>query len=254
MAEINVKDIVIKPIKSSIANDFVKRWHYSGKTTQNSQLHFGAFYDGVLHGVMSFGPSIDKRKTVAIVQGTKFNDYLELNRMAFDSFLPKNSESRSISIALKLIKKHYPTMEWIISFADGTQCGDGTIYRASGFVLAGIKKNTTMLLMPDGTIMADKTLNDHLTKKSGWWKKNGAKPLEGFQLRYIYFLDPTAKDRLTVPILPYSAIDKSGAGMYLGKSKSCVASTSASTTTDQVEEGGAAPTATLHFTEASHAK
>ena len=245
--EIDVKKIIIKPINSKVANVFVKKWHYSGKTTQNSQLHFGAFYDGILHGVMSFGPSIDKRKTVALVKGTKFNDYLELNRMAFDSFLPKNSESRSLSVALKLIKKHYPNMEWIISFADGTQCGDGTIYRASGFVLAGLKKNTTMLLMPDGTIMADKTLNDHLTKKSGWWKKNGARPLDGFQLRYIYFLDKSAKERLTVPILPFSAIDKAGARMYLGEKQSSVGSSKVEQPPILEEEGGAVPTSTLHF-------
>jgi hypothetical protein len=36
------------------------------------------------------------------------------------------------------------------------------------------------------------------------------------QLRYLYFLHPTAKDRLTVPVLPYSAIAEAGATMYKG--------------------------------------
>ena len=139
--DINVKDIIIKPINSTTANAFVKKHHYSGKVTSNSQLHFGAFYKNVLHGVMSFGPSLDKSKIVGLVKDTKWNDFLELNRMAFDDYLPKNSESRSISVAMKLIKKHYPNIEWVVSFADGTQCGDGTIYRASGFVLTMIKKN-----------------------------------------------------------------------------------------------------------------
>lgn len=48
------------------------------------------------------------------------------------------------------------------------------------------------------------------------FKDAGWKPKEGFQLRYIYFLDPTAKDRLTVPILPFSEIERRGAGMYKG--------------------------------------
>ena len=47
-------------------------------------------------------------------------------------------------------------------------------------------------------------------------RKIGAVPIPGFQLRYIYFLDPTAKDRLTVPILPFSEIERRGAGMYKG--------------------------------------
>lgn len=40
---------------------------------------------------------------------------------------------------------------------------------------------------------------------------------QGFRLRYIYFLDKKYKDRLTVPILPFSKIDEMGAGMYKGE-------------------------------------
>ena len=47
--------------------------------------------------------------------------------------------------------------------------------------------------------------------------EQGWKPKAGFQLRYVYFLDPTARERLTVPILPFSEIDKRGAGMYRGQ-------------------------------------
>lgn len=41
--------------------------------------------------------------------------------------------------------------------------------------------------------------------------------LEGFQLRYVYFLDKSYRKRLTVPELPFSAIDEAGAGMYKGE-------------------------------------
>ena len=135
------KEIIVKVITSKIANAFVKKQHYSGKVVPNSTLHFGCFLDKRLHGVMSFGPSINKKGTINLVGGTGWNEFIELNRMAFDDFLPKYSESRCISIAMKLIKKNAPHIKWVISFADGTQCGDGTIYRASGFKLVGIAKN-----------------------------------------------------------------------------------------------------------------
>jgi hypothetical protein len=45
----------------------------------------------------------------------------------------KTQKARCIAIAFKLIKKNAPQIKWILSFSDGTQCGDGTIYRASGF-------------------------------------------------------------------------------------------------------------------------
>lgn len=214
------KEIELKVIPASIAVPFVKAHHYSGKVVNNSLLHFGAFLDGKLHGVMSYGPSMDKSKTISLVEGTGWNEFLELNRMAFDDYLPRNSESYCIGKSLRMIKKQAPQIKWVISYADGTQCGDGTIYRASNFVLTGIKENKTILEW-NGKIITDKTLNNTKYAKiginAGYAKRNGAKPLVGYQLRYIYFIDPKYRKRLTVPELPYSAIDEMGAGMYKGE-------------------------------------
>lgn len=230
------KEIVIKVIPSKIANAFIKKYHYSGKTAPNSQLHFGVFLDGKLHGAMSFGPSIDKRKIVGLVKNTGWNEFLELNRMAFDEYLPRNSESRAISQAIKLIKKNAPQVKWIISFADATQCGDGTIYRASNFVLTGIKKSYNLFRLPDGSVihklslettpnaprpeLGGKTYFDitggkYNSKK--YLEYTGAQPVPGFQLRYIYFIDKKKRADLTVPEIPFSEIDAVGAGMYKGR-------------------------------------
>lgn len=219
------KDIHIAPISSQDAAALVKRVHYSGKIVMNSQLHLGAFLGGKLEGVMSFGASMDKRRIVGLVRDTKFNDFLELNRMAFTDRLPHNSESRALSVAMRIIRKQYPNIEWVVSFADGTQCGDGTIYRASGFVLVHINKNKTLLRMPDGSIVADKTLGDKPGPKgmhgASYARSQGATPLAGFQLKYVYFLNPAARARLTVPEVPFAAIAAAGAKMYKGI-KPCV--------------------------------
>ncbi len=206
------KEILVKVIPAKIANEFVKKHHYSGKVVPNSTLHFGCFLDDKLHGVMSYGPSINKKGTINIVENTGWNEFLELNRMAFDNYLPKNSESRCIAISIKLIKKNAPHIKWIISFADGTQCGDGTIYRASGFNLVGIADNTALRINPK-TGEAIHVIQAHHLKISNEFKK--WKALEGKQLKYIYLIDKTCK--ITVPILPFSKIDEMGAGMYKGK-------------------------------------
>ena len=151
------KEIIVKVITSKVANAFVKKQHYSGKVVPNSTLHFGCFLDKRLHGVMSFGPSINKKGTINLVEGTGWNEFIELNRMAFNDFLPKYSESRCIAISIKLIKKNAPQIKWILSFADGTQCGDGTIYRASGFVLTSIKENSSIIKLSNGDIVAAMT-------------------------------------------------------------------------------------------------
>lgn len=212
------KEIIVKVIPAKVANEFVKKHHYSGKVVPNSKLHFGAFLDDRLHGVMSYGSPMMKSKALSMVENTGWNEMLELNRMAFDSFLPKNSESRCIAISIKLIKKNAPHIKWILSYSDGTQCGDGTIYRASGFYLTDIKKNTGIIKMPNGEIRAKMTFTkgSHILKQNG--KANipkGSKYLDGFQLRYIYLIDKNCK--LNVPILPFSKIKELGASMYKGK-------------------------------------
>jgi hypothetical protein len=223
------KEIVVKVIPSKVAIPFVKTHHYSGRVVNTSKLHFGCFLDGKLHGVMSYGSPMIKKNMVGMVEGTGWNEMLELNRMAFDDYLPKNAESRCISISIKLIKNNAPHIKWILSFSDSTQCGDGTIYRASGFVLTSIKRNNSLYRLPDGRVvnnlnMTGKYMLSDLAARSdissAWsYNKNakiiGAKPVEGFQLRYIYLIDKTCK--ITVPILPFSKIDELGAGMYKGE-------------------------------------
>jgi hypothetical protein len=75
----------------------------------------------------------------------------------------------------------------------------------------------------------------------------GIKLLPGFQLRYLYFLDPTARERLTVPILPFSEIEKRGAGMYKGQRRA--GSIASDVPSVQVGEGGATPTPALQELE-----
>lgn len=284
----DAKQLIVKPISSKDANKIIKSLHYSGKVVNNSQLHLGVFFNGRCGGAMQFGPSLDKRKIVGLVAGTLWNEFMELNRLAFADWLPRNGESRAIAYAMRFIKKNYPWMKWIISFADGTQCGDGTIYRASGFCLTGIKVNNQIWEAPSGEVttrmvatgtrrpergrllgqvFSRTSLTDGRSKQQQQqaksvlirtsqtksnniletgaasmkiFKEAGWKPKEGFQLRYIYFLDPTAKDRLTVPILPFSEIERRGAGMYKGIKRDKQASGSY-----QEHSGGAAPTVTL---------
>ena len=237
----SAKKIIVKPISSQDAARIVRSCHYSGKVVPNSQLHFGVFLNGKCGGAMQFGPSMRKDLIQGLVSGTGWNSFIELNRMAFADWLPRNSESRAISVALRLIRKAYPHIEWVISFADSTQCGDGTIYRASGFVLTAIKKNTELVINPrTGETMATMAAyhKGYASEISKWEK------LSGHMLRYIYFLNSAARERLTVPILPFTEIQRRGAGMYLGKPKRASSETN-DTSAFHVEKGGVTPTDAL---------
>lgn len=137
------KNIEVKVIPGKIANPFIKRHHYSGKVVNNSSLHFGVFYHGRLHGVMSYGPSLDKSKVMGLVDGTGWNEFLELNRMAFDEVLPRNSESRAISMSIKLIKKNAPQITNLLA---GNMAGKTTWKQPVRKFLLGISCGTYTLL------------------------------------------------------------------------------------------------------------
>jgi hypothetical protein len=265
------KLIRVAPVDRKVADAAVKRWHYSGKVVNNSQLHLGVWLGGDLLGAMQFGPSLDKRKLQGLVEGTPWNGFIELNRMAFSDALPRNSESRAIAVAMRLFRTLAPHIQWVVSFADGAQCGDGAIYRASGFALTGLRKNTSVWAAPGGETFSRTSLTDGRSKQQqqqaqrvvsrttltkGAHMENGAasmrpyrdagfRPIEGFQLRYIYFIDPTARSRLTVPALPFSAIDAAGARMYRGERPSRAGPGSCTGTTSA--EGGSTPTPALQF-------
>lgn len=252
------KNIVVRPIKSAEAVALVRRVHYSGKVTQNSQLHLGVYFAGHLEGVMQFGPPLDRRKVLPLVRGTLWNQMLELNRIAFTDALPRNSESRAMAVAFRMLRKHRPDIKWILSFSDATQCGDGTIYRASGFRLTGIKANDGVYLLPDGRVVQRMTLeparptplqtqlrtlhNMPTQPAAALIKAAGGKPIPGYQFRYIRFLDPAWRDRLTVPVIPFKDIP-ADARMYRGKKTRQPVQRG---TEDHSATGGAEPTLTLH--------
>jgi hypothetical protein len=206
------KDIKIQLISSASAAKVVKMFHYSGKVTQNSQIHFGVFLNDSLQGALQFGPSIDKRRMAANL-GIGFNDSLELNRMALSDACPKNSESRALGICLRMLKKQYPHLKLIVSFSDACQCGDGIIYRASGFKLHSFKKNNSLLINEDGevdfnhgtkkrpTVVAKKSMDNQLGPDGKYLssnlKKSGFKPMEGYQMKYLYFFDKELEKKFT---------------------------------------------------------
>jgi len=257
---VSAKDLVLRPITSAVANGLIRRVHYSGTVGHAPQLNVGVCLHGRLEGAIQFGLPVDKRRSSGIVRGTEWHNFMELNRLAFTEALPRNSESRALSVSFRLLRKHAPQIKWIVSYADATACGDGAIYRASGFVLTGIRRNTTILVFPDGERVADVLLhNPRVARRAAlarrWGVKvgggasvqpfldAGAVRAPGYQFRYIRFLDPSWRSRLTVPEIPFDQIPPEcrmirGVRQLAGGAGNPPA------------KGGASPTLPLHASEA----
>lgn len=240
------KDIRVQPISGHDANRVIKALHYSGRVVPNSQVHLGVFLDGRCGGAMQYGPPMFRRNVLHLVKGSEWSDVIELNRMAFAEWLPRNGESRAIGYSLRWLRQTYPWLKWVISFADGTQCGDGTIYRAAGFKLTGIKRNDSIVRMPNGEVRSDITFKkskECAARGGATSRPEGAVLLPGFQLRYIKFL--VAGLELSVPELSYDEIARRGASMYRG-TKTCASSSAVERRPHQVARGGSTPTLALH--------
>ena len=110
-----------------------KLWHYRQDWIGGSIKHtFGLFSPELLIGGMMFG---DPRHR------DKYSDNgavpcLELRRLALIDAAPKNSESFFIGYCLRWLRKH-TAYRRIVSYADISRGHVGTIYKATGFKLAG---------------------------------------------------------------------------------------------------------------------
>ena len=70
----------------------------------------------------------------------------------------------------------------------------------------------------------------------------GGSIIPGYQLRYIRFLSDEARGRLAVKPIPFSEINRLGAGMYRGEKILRVGSVQGETAASPAEEGGSMPT------------
>lgn len=141
----------IRTITKAEEAAFMRRWHYSRKTVTNSAVRFGAFHGTKLVGVASFGRIIN---CVPIFSCDKNNrSGLEINRLAMVDEAPKNSESWFLMRCVYLLRKQYPWLKYIHTWADGARCQGGTIYKACGFLYLRKIKITGIFILPDGSTM-----------------------------------------------------------------------------------------------------
>ena len=82
------------------------------------------------------------------------------------------------------------------------------------------------------------------TSASRFFEIVGAARLKGYQLRYIYFVDPSCRSLLTVPEIPFDKIKEVGASMYRG-----VPANEKGSPQSNGGNGGALPTRSLLLSE-----
>ena len=127
----------IRMINNLTAKNAYKKWHYLKDQDFIGMYNFGAYYDGLLGGAISFGPPSAEETIQGLFGHKDQNGYFEIKRLAMNDNWPKNSESRFISVSLKLLNK-MTEVKGIITYADTSVGHTGTIYKATGFKYKGL--------------------------------------------------------------------------------------------------------------------
>lgn len=134
-------EFYVKEIDRKLANKIIVENHYSKKFYNATYIHLGLFDKSGLIGVLQYGYAMNPASQASVVEGTDIDEYLELNRMWIKDGVGKYPESRAISYSIKYIKRKFPKIKWIQSFADERCGGFGIVYQACSFDFYGEHKS-----------------------------------------------------------------------------------------------------------------
>ncbi len=198
-------DLQVSPIPIRAAKTLLVPNHYLHSIPGGTQLAFGVFLDSRLMGALTIGcgPSQAHR----LVDGASRDECAVLTRLWLDDELPANSESRVIGVVLRALRRS-TSLAFLLSYADPTQGHVGTIYQATGWLYTGLSQATPLYDIGDGIARHSRSLShaygSHSIKHFARHGVEVKKVPQASKHRYVYFLDPSFRQRLNVPVFTYT--------------------------------------------------
>ncbi len=200
----SLHNLRVIPISFQAAKTVLVKHHYLHSLPGGTKLVFGVFQEERLLGTMTFGSG--PFNAHALVAGAQPDDCMTLTRLWLSDELPANSESRTLGVALRAIRKH-TSVKFIVSYADPSQGHLGTIYQATGWIYTGLSSAMPLYDLGDGKARHSRSLSHtYGTHSVKHFTDHGVDiklVLQSPKHRYVYFLDQNWRHRLTAPILPY---------------------------------------------------
>lgn len=200
-------DFYVTEIDRALSNKIIIENHYSKKVCQaaTTHIHLGVFINGEMLGVLQFGYAMNPQSMGKVVKATQLDEYKELNRMWLSDKAERNSESKAISYAIRYIRRKFPKVRWIQSFADERCGGFGIVYQAANFGFYG-EHTSEFWEFENETFHNSLITNGNRGKKKelearGFWESAVKVTLR--QFRYIYFIDPRKKKDCLLKEKPY---------------------------------------------------
>ena len=197
-------DLLIRPVPVRAAKTLLIREHYLHSMPGGTQLAFGVQVGPRLLGTLTFG--VGPKNGHRLIEGATPDDVITLSRLWLSDHLPANSESRVLAVVLRSLRKH-TTLRFVLTYADPAAGHVGVIYQATGWLYTGTSEAMPLLDLGDGIRHHSRSLaHAYGTHSRRHFARHGVSVQlieQAAKFRYLFPLDPTVRDRLTVPVLPY---------------------------------------------------
>ena len=119
--------ISVREIDRKLATCFIQENHYSPVMPPITKVSLGCYIETkdtllgeTLVGVITFGYGTRPLHTISkLFPALTSKDYLEIGKMCMADAMPRNSESKFISLCIKWIKSNKPNCKYIFTWSDG---------------------------------------------------------------------------------------------------------------------------------------
>jgi len=185
-------------VSHDVAKFSCEKFHYSKSIPGGKTVRFGVWENDIFIGVVIYGSGVCPQ----IGNKYKLNQtqICELVRVALTKH--ETPVSRIVAITLKLLKKDFPSLKMIVSYADKDQGHEGIIYRAGNWYLEGIvsenKKGNSYII--HGEKIHSRTLHKKYgvnSLKINWLRENVDPKadlwLNKGKYKFLYFFDEDLK-------------------------------------------------------------
>ena len=192
------KSLYIDYCTHKVAVYSVLRWHYSKRMPKSKLVRFGVWEYGIFKGAVIYGLGANP-KSGAFLNVSNF-ECPELVRVALDKH--DNPVSKIVSFTLKKMKKDFPKLKAIVSYADPEQNHSGSIYQAMNWTYIG-KTQSAKVYIENGKEIHSKTISDRIRFNKLDKNHNLEYKIVKGKYKYVYLFDKSLQDKLNKMKKPY---------------------------------------------------
>lgn len=205
------KDLGVVPVSPSTVRHVIETQHYLRSMPAACVACFGVFAGGQLMGAVVLTPGA--RQGYKLLSAGRPDHFVTLARLWLTDELPRNSESRVLSIVTRHLRRH-TRYRLCLTYADPAAGHTGTIYRAAGWLYLGPTGPGGYIELADGQLHHPRTIFTQFgTNRVNHLLATGVAARRqriGGKHRYACVLDPSWRWRLRPDPQPYPVVRERG--------------------------------------------